>query len=71
MGGPFPGVPDRFGAWRQTCGLLFVRYDVCRRYAPLYLAEIRDTDYARKLLAAAGAAPMERWPSQSRIGKPP
>jgi hypothetical protein len=28
MGGPFPGVPYRFGAWRQTCGLLFVRYDV-------------------------------------------
>jgi hypothetical protein len=29
---------------RQTYWPLFVRSDVCRRYARLYLAEIRDTD---------------------------
>jgi hypothetical protein len=34
--------PYSFGALRQTYGPLFVRCDVCRRYARL--AEIRDTD---------------------------
>jgi hypothetical protein len=48
MVGPFPGVPYSFGALRQTYGPLFVRCDVCRRYARLYLAEIRDTDYRTK-----------------------
>jgi hypothetical protein len=45
MVGPFPGVPYSFGALRQTYGPLFVRCDVWRRCARLYLAEIRDTDY--------------------------
>lgn len=35
MVGPFPGVPHSFGASRQTYGPLFVRCDVCRRYARL------------------------------------
>ena len=48
MVGPFPAVPNSFGALRQTYGPLFVRCDVCRRYARLYLAEIRDTDYRTK-----------------------
>ena len=48
MVGPFPGVPYSFGALRETFGPLFVRCDVCRRYARLYLAEIRDTDYRTK-----------------------
>jgi hypothetical protein len=48
MVGPFPGVPYSFGALRQTYGPLFVRCDVCRRYARLYLAEIRDADYRTK-----------------------
>jgi hypothetical protein len=48
MVGPFPGVPYSFGALLQTYGPLFVRCDVCRRYARLYLAEIRDTDYRTK-----------------------
>ena len=48
MVGPFPGVPYSFGALRQTYGPLFVRCDVCRRYARLYLADIRDTDYRTK-----------------------
>jgi hypothetical protein len=64
--GPFPGVPYSFGALRQTYGPLFVRCDVCRRYARLYLAEIRDTDYRTKTFVA----PMVRWPSQSRTLKP-
>ena len=48
MVGPFPGVPYSFGALCQTYGPLFVRCDVCRRYARLYLADIRDTDYRTK-----------------------
>jgi hypothetical protein len=48
MVGPFPGVPNSFGALRETLGPLFVRCDVCRRYARLYLAEICDTDYRTK-----------------------
>jgi hypothetical protein len=48
MVGPFPGIPYSFGALRQTYGPLYVRCDVCRRYARLYLAEIRDTDYRTK-----------------------
>ena len=48
MVGPFPGVPYSFGALRQTYGPLFVRCEVCRRYARLYLAEIRDTDSRTK-----------------------
>ena len=45
---PFPGVPYSFGALRKTFGPLWVRCDVCRRYARLHLAEIRDTDYRTK-----------------------
>src|ERR1700681_1912789 len=48
MVGPFRGVSYSFGALRQTYGPLFVRCDVCRRYARLYLADIRDTDYRTK-----------------------
>jgi hypothetical protein len=48
MVGPFPGVPYSFGALRQTFGPLFARCDVCRRYACLYLADIRDADYRTK-----------------------
>ncbi len=33
MVGPFNGVPYSFGALRQTFGPLYVRCDVCRRYA--------------------------------------
>jgi len=48
MVGPFRGVPYSFGALREVYGPLFVRCDVCRRYARLYLAEIRDTDSRTK-----------------------
>jgi hypothetical protein len=48
MVGPYRGVPYSFGALRETYGPLFVRCDVCRRYARLYLAEIRNTDSRTK-----------------------
>jgi hypothetical protein len=46
MVGPFSGYS--FGALRQIYGPLFVRCYVCRRYARLYLAEIREADYRTK-----------------------
>ena len=48
MVGPFRGVPYSFGALREIYGPLFARWDICRRYARLYLAEIRDTDSRTK-----------------------
>jgi hypothetical protein len=48
MVGPFRRVPYSFGVLRKTFGPLFVSCNVCRRYARLYLAEIRDTDYRTK-----------------------
>jgi hypothetical protein len=44
MVGPFRGVPYSFGALRQVFGQLWVRCDVCRRYARLLLRELRDVD---------------------------
>jgi hypothetical protein len=38
---------------RQTYVPLFVRCDVCPRYARLYLAEIRDTDYRTKTFSCS------------------
>jgi hypothetical protein len=35
MVGRFPGVPYSFGALRKTFGPLWIRCDVCRRYARL------------------------------------
>jgi hypothetical protein len=41
-------VPYSFGALRKTFGPLWVRCDVCRRYARLHLGELRDVDYRTK-----------------------
>ena len=48
MVGPFRGVPYSFGALRKTFGPLWIRCDVCRRYARLFLRELRDVDYRTK-----------------------
>jgi hypothetical protein len=53
MVGSFPGVPDSFGALLKTFGPLFVRRDVCRRYARLSPAEIGDTDYRTKAFSCS------------------
>ena len=47
---PFKGVPYSFGALRKTFGRLYVRCDVCRRFALLQLGrnELRDVDYRTK-----------------------
>ena len=41
----FSGVPYSFGALRKVFGPLWVRCDVCRRYARLHIGELRDVDY--------------------------
>ena len=53
MVGPFNGVPYSFGALRQTFGPLYVRCDVCRRYAQLYVAGLRDVDYRTRTFSCA------------------
>jgi hypothetical protein len=50
---PFPGVPYSFGALRKTFGPLWVRCDVCRRYARLFLRELRDVDYRTKTFSCS------------------
>lgn len=44
---PWRDKPFTFRALRKTYGPLFVRCDVCRRYAPLPLTGILDADYRR------------------------
>ena len=48
MVGPWPYRAFTFRALSKTYGQMWLRCDVCRRYARLYLAEIRDTDYRTK-----------------------
>jgi hypothetical protein len=43
------GCSLQLGALRETYGPLFVRCDIYRRYARLYLVEIRDTNSAPDL----------------------
>ena len=47
---PFKGVPYSFGALRKTFGRLYVRCDVCRRFALLQLGRhaLRDIDSRTK-----------------------
>jgi hypothetical protein len=55
---PFKGVPYSFGALRKTFGRLYVRCDVCRRFALLQLGrnELRNVDSRTKRSAARYAA---------------
>jgi hypothetical protein len=53
MVGPFRGVPYSFGALRKVLGPLWVRCDVCRRYARLHLGELRNVDYRTKTFSCS------------------
>jgi hypothetical protein len=48
MVGPWPYRAFTFRALSKTYGQMWLRCDVCRRFARRYLAEIRDTDYRTK-----------------------
>ena len=48
--------PDRaftFRAFRKVFGPLWVRCDVCRRYAQLHLGELRGVDYRTKTFSCS------------------
>ncbi|WP_422000410.1 hypothetical protein [Reyranella sp.] len=45
MVGPWPHRAYTFHALQRTFGPMWLRCDVCRRYAPLPLAGLRDVDY--------------------------
>ena len=48
--------PDRaftFRAFRKVFGPLWVRCDVCRRYARLHLGELRNVDYRTKTFSCS------------------
>ncbi len=48
MTAPWPHKPFTFRALQKTFGPMWVRCDVCRRYAPLRLTGLLDADYRTK-----------------------
>ena len=58
MVGPAPFEPYTFRALAKTFGIMWLRYDVCRRYARLQLAGLHDIDYRTKTFSCSrcGAA---------------
>jgi hypothetical protein len=49
MVGPWLDKPYTFRVPRKTFGQMWVRCDVCRRYARLKLAGLLDIDYRKKI----------------------
>src|SRR5215813_8878998 len=53
MVGPAPFEPYTFRALAKTFGTLWLRCDVCRRYARLLLAGLHDVDYRTKTFSCS------------------
>jgi hypothetical protein len=53
MTGPWPHKPFTFRALRKTFGAMWVRCDVCRRYAPLTIGGLQDVDYRSKTFSCS------------------
>jgi hypothetical protein len=53
MTGPWPHEPFTFRALRKTFGAMWVRCDVCRRYAPLSIGGLQEVDYRSKTFSCA------------------
>ncbi len=53
MVGPWPHRAFTFRALSKTYGQMWVRCDVCRRYARLRLAGLRDVDYREKTFSCS------------------
>ena len=54
MVGPWPFKPYTFRALAKTLGPMWVRCDVCRRYARLHVGpELRDADYRTKTFSCS------------------
>jgi hypothetical protein len=53
MVGPWPYRAFTFRALSKTYGQMWLRCDVCRRYAPLKLAGLHDVDYRTKTFSCS------------------
>jgi hypothetical protein len=49
----WPHKPYTFRALRKTFGAMWVRCDVCRRYAPLRIGGLQDDDYRTKTFSCS------------------
>ena len=53
MVSPWPSKPFTFRALAKTYGQMWLRCDVCRRYAGLKLAGLQDVDYRTKTFSCS------------------
>ena len=53
MTSPWPHKPFTFRALRKTFGAMWVRCDLCRRYAPLSIGGLQDVDYRSKTFSCS------------------
>src|ERR1700741_2251301 len=60
MTGPWPHKPFTFRALQKTFGPMWVRCDICRRYAPLRLTGLLDVDYRTKRFSCSRCG-SEAW----------
>jgi hypothetical protein len=51
--GAWPHKPYTFRALRKTFGAMWVRCDVCRRYAPLSIGGLQEVDYRSKTFSCS------------------
>ena len=49
----WPHKPYTFRALRKTFGAMWVRCDVCRRYAPLSIRGLQEIDYRSKTFSCS------------------
>ena len=49
----WPHKPYTFRALRKTFGAMWVRCDVCRRYAPLSIGGLQEVDYRSKTFSCS------------------
>ena len=49
----WPHKPYTFRALRKTFGVMWVRCDVCRRYAPLSIRGFQEVDYCSKTFSCS------------------
>jgi hypothetical protein len=60
MTGPWPYKPFTFRALQKTYGPMWVRCDLCRRYAHLRLTDLLDVDYRTKRFSCSRCG-SEAW----------
>ena len=70
MTGAWPHKPYTFRALRKTFGAMWVRFDVCRRYAPLSIGGLQDVDYRSKTFSRSQCGSEAYLAVIEPIGKP-